>query len=128
MTFNLRVFDPTCKELPIIENDGRWNTEIKFDLQEAMLLELSETISDALIEGGNYAADSINRIRIIPPTFGEASDIIMATSAWKKIDQILSKRSYETSRFTRISLYKTLFDKRAFKKLTKNKIRRTLSK
>ena len=123
MNLTLRVFDPKEKKLQSFENDGRWNKEIDIEIPERMILQLVEEITDKLVESQFYLIDAMNRVRNKPITFGEIEEIVRPTRAWRKIHVMISDLGYQTSRFTRISLFEQLLDIKKMKQAVNEKIR-----
>jgi len=103
-----------------------WSREIKFEVPETLIAELSETMLETLINQGNYSVDSIFRITINPPKSDEMSDIIKATNAWRKIETILAESRYKTGPLTRMTLYAGLFKNKSFQSMAKDRIKKTL--
>jgi hypothetical protein len=123
MQLKLRVFDPKEKKLQSFENDVRWNIEEEFEIPERMILQLIEEITDKLVESQFYLIDAMNRVRRQPMTYGEIEEVVRPTRAWKKIHIAISDLGFQTSRFTRISLFEQLLDIKKMKQVVNDKIR-----
>mgnify|MGYP001182244647 CR=1 FL=1 len=121
MKLKLRVFDPKINK-PSINNDGRWNVEIDIEIPERMILQLVEELTDNLAETQFYLIDAMNRVRKQPITYGEIEEVVRPTRTWRKIRVMLSDMGYESSRFTRISLFEELINIKKMKQAIKDKV------
>jgi len=121
MNLKLRVYDPRVNK-PSINNDGRWNVEIDIEIPERMILQLVEELTDNLAETQFYLIDAMNRVRKQPITFGEIEEVVRPTRTWRKIHVMISDMGYETSRFTRISLFEELINIKKMKQAIRDKV------
>ena len=126
MKLKLKVFDSTIKEMsmgnkirnyiPIKENNNdRWNKEVEIDINEKLILDLTEHIIDTLAENKMFITDAINRFRVPSLMLNEINNIIKSARAWKSIQIKLENMKYETGRFTRISLFEELINQKKIK-------------
>lgn len=120
MKLKLKVLDSGMKKLtikdyieqkiPIKLRDDRWNIEYEFEIPERMILKLVEEVIDQLEDQQFYILDGMNRLRKKELTYNEMDKLIKSTRSWKKIHILISDSDFETSRFTRISLFENLLD------------------
>ena len=122
MKLKLRVLDPKTKKLPTIENDGRWNCEKEFEIPERFILKLAEEIADQMVDEQYYSLDRAKRLRREKIMYMEVERIIKSTRTWKKIHTMISDLGFETSRFTRISLFEELINTKRMKELVREKV------
>ena len=132
MKLKLRVLDPKQKSPTIkdsIENktqitndDNRWNVEKEFEIPERFILKLVEEMTDVLSNEQFYIIDSLNRLRKRSLSYNEIEEIVRPTKAWKKIHVMISDQGYETSRFTRLSLFEKVIDNDTMKLAIRDKI------
>jgi hypothetical protein len=126
MKLKLKVFDSTIKEMsmgnkirnyiPIKENNNdRWNKEVEIDINEKLILDLTEYIIDTMVENKMFITDAINRFRVPSLMLNEINNIIKSARAWKSIQIKLENMKYETGRFTRISLFEELINQKKIK-------------
>jgi hypothetical protein len=126
MKLKLKVFDSTIKEMsmgnkirnyiPIKENNNdRWNKEVEIDINEKLILDLTEHIIDTMAENKMFITDAINRFRVPSLMLNEINNIIKSARAWKSIQIKLENMKYETGRFTRISLFEELINQKKIK-------------
>lgn len=111
MKLKLRVFDPKQTKRQLIENDGRWNIETEFEIPERIILKLIEELTNTLSNDQFYVLDNLNRLRRKSITYGEIEEIVRPTRTWKKIHILISDKGFQTSRFTRISLFENIINK-----------------
>lgn len=124
MKLKLRVFNPLQPKIKPIENDGRWNLEKEFEIPERIILKLVEELTDIMSNDQFYKFDTLKRLRRKIITYGDVDKIIRTTRTWKKIHVMISDQGFETSRFTRISLFENMLDK----DILKNAIRERIEK
>jgi len=100
MIFKLKVFDPKIQFNQ--KSNNRWNVKIKIEINEKIILNLIENIiENELLIGKDLKKISLNEI----------DHVIKSARAWKTIQAKLMNLKYETSKFTRISLFKQLLSK-----------------
>jgi len=121
MKLKLKVFDPKIHEMSMGDkirkkilikdnNNKRWNKEIEININEKSILDLTEHIIDSMVENKMFVTDSINRFRIPSIMLNEIDTIVKSARAWKSIHTKLLNLNYETSKFTRISLFEELMN------------------
>jgi hypothetical protein len=126
MKLKLKVFDPTIKELSfgdkirnhiIIKdnNSDRWNREVEININEKLILDLTEHIINTMSENKMFVIDAINRFRVPSIMLSDIDKIIKSARAWKSIQIKLANMKYSTSRFTRISLFEELLNQKKIK-------------
>jgi len=75
MKLKLKVLDPTIKEMSIGDkirkhilikdnNNDRWNKEVKININEKLILDLTEHIIDSMAENKMFVTDAINRLHV----------------------------------------------------------------
>ena len=118
MKIKLKVLDRTLPRLNNNEDD-RWNTKIEIEIDEKIILNLVDQITDEIYSDNNYfIIDPINRLRV----FNEIDKIIRSARAWKSIHSMLANKGLETSRFTRLSLFQELLNQTKIEKSIREKI------
>lgn len=122
MKLKLRVLDPKQKKLPITENDGRWNCEKEFEIPERLILQLIDEITDELVEDQFYSLDAAKHLRRRKLMNTEIEKVVKSARAWKKIHILISDQGFQTSRFTRISLFEELMNEKKMKDIVKEKV------
>ena len=122
MKLKLRVLDPKAKKLPTIENDDRWNCEKEFEVPERLILKLAEEILEELEEDQFYVIEAIKYSDKKSIPFNEIEKLVRPTRTWKKIHVMISDQGFETSRFTRISLFEELIDTKKMKLAIKDRV------
>jgi len=126
MKLKLKVFDPTIKELSMGDkirkhilikdnNSDRWNKEVEININERLILDLTEHIIDSMVENKMFVIDAINRFRVASILLNDIDRIIKSARAWKKIQIKLANMKYETGKFTRISLFEELINQKKIK-------------
>jgi hypothetical protein len=126
MKLKLKVFDPTIKELSMgdkirkhilikDDNNDRWNKEVEININEKLILDLTEHIIDIMAENKMFVIDAINRFRVPSIMLSDIDKIIKSARAWKSIQIKLANMNYLTSRFTRISLFEELINQKKIK-------------
>lgn len=126
MKLKLKVFDPTIKELSFGDkirnhimikdnNNDRWNKEVEININEKLILDLTEHIIDIMAENKMFVIDAINRFRVPSIMLSDIDKIIKSARAWKSIQIKLANMNYLTSRFTRISLFEELINQKKIK-------------
>ena len=121
----LTIKDLMEKKIPIKDLDDRWNVENEFEVPERMILQLVDELIDKIIDSNKLyyyekgdKSSSLNR----DITFNEANSFIRETRAWKKLHVMLSDLGFQTSRFTRLSLFEILLNIPEMKKRMENKL------
>jgi hypothetical protein len=119
MRLTLKVLDQKRKEPININVDERWNANIKFEIPESLLLSFIEELIDNMLDSSN-----LNDIISIKNDLSdnEINAYTRSTRSWKKISAIIQDKDFQTSRFTRISLFKALMDTKSIKQKIDNKI------
>jgi len=126
MKLKLKVLDPTIKEMSIGDkirkhilikdnNNDRWNKEVKININEKLILDLTEHIIDSMAENKMFVTDAINRLHVPQIMLNEIDKIIKSARAWKSIQIKLANMKYETGKFTRISLFEELINQKKIK-------------
>jgi len=126
MKLKLKVFDPTIKELSMGDkirkhilikdnNSDRWNKEVEININERLILDLTEHIIDSMVENKMFVIDAINRFRVASILLNDIDRIIKSARAWKKIQIKLANMKYETGKFTRISLFEEFINQKKIK-------------
>ena len=127
MNLKLRVFDPHDTHIYKMKSttnlyDGRWNKEVDVEIPERMILQLVEELTDNLAETQFYLIDAMNRTRKQPITYAEIEEVVRPTRTWRKIHTMISDMGYQTSRFTRISLFEELINIKKMKQAIRDKV------
>lgn len=119
MKLTLKVFDKKRKESTNIIDDERWNSNIKFEIPESLLLSFIEELIDNILDFSD-----LNDIISIKNNLSdnEINTYTRSTRSWRKIGVIIQDKGFQTSRFTRISLFKALMDTKSIKQKMDNKI------
>jgi len=126
MKLKLKVFDPTIKEMTMGDkirknilikdnNNDRWNKEVEININERLILDLTEHIIDSMVENKMFVIDAINRFRVPSIMLNDIDKIIKSARAWKSIQIKLVNMKYETGKFTRISLFEELINQKKIK-------------
>jgi len=135
MKLKLKVLDPkqkkqTIKDLiekkiPIKDLDDRWNLEIEFEIPERMILQLIEELIDKIVDSNQLyyhkAGDKTSSLKR-DISSNDANNFIKLARAWRKINIIISDEGFQTSRFTRLSLFEILLNIPEMKQRMNNKI------
>lgn len=132
MDFNLKVLNPKIKEQsmgdkirqhkPIINHDDRWNDEITISINEKLVLDIIDQITDRMVENNYFLRASRNRLKISHAMYPEIDKLIRSTMVWKTIQTKIINQGYQTSIFTRISLFEQLINLEKIKKSIEEKI------
>ena len=122
MKLKLKVLDPKQKKLPITEGDGRWNCEKEFEVPERIILQLAEEIINELEDDQFYIIEAIKHSREKSIPVNEIEKLVRPTRAWKKIHVMISDQGFETSRFTRISLFEEVNNTKKMKLAITNRV------
>ncbi len=119
MKLTLKVLDKKRKESTNIIDDERWNSNIKFEIPESLLLSFIEELIDNILDFSD-----LNDIISIKNNLSdnEINTYTRSTRSWRKIGVIIQDKGFQTSRFTRISLFKALMDTKSIKQKMDNKI------
>lgn len=113
MKLKLKVLDPLLPRLKYPEDD-RWNIEIKIEINEKLLLNLIEEITEYFAE--NKLPDLFDRYNWKDHISENNIDkMIKSARAWKSIQIKLVNMKYETGKFTRISLFEELINQKKIK-------------
>lgn len=123
MKIKLKVLNQKEKNLQHIKSDERWNIEKEFEIHEHIILELISEFIDTLDNEQFYVIDSLNRLRRRSLSYNEIENIVRPTKAWKKIHILISNQGFQTSRFTRISLFETIINDELIKSLIQEKLK-----
>ena len=126
MKLKLKVLDPTIKEMSIGDkirnnilikdnNNDKWNKEVEININEKLILDLTEHIIDSMVENKMFVIDSINRFRVPSILLNDIDRIIKSARAWKSIQIKLANMKYQTGKFTRISLFEELINQKKIK-------------
>lgn len=135
MKLKLKVLDPKQKKLtikdlmekkiPIRDLDDRWNLEIEFEIPERMILQLIEELIDKIMDSNQlYYHEANDKTSSLKRDISsnDANNFIKSTRAWRKIHILISDEGFQTSRFTRLSLFEILLNIPEMKKRMENKI------
>ena len=108
-------------------NNDRWNKIVEVNIDERLILDLTEHIIDSMVENKMFVIDAINRFRVPSIMLNEINNIIKSARAWKSIQSKLTNMKYETSRFTRISLFEELINQKKIKTSVQDAIEAKIS-
>lgn len=133
MKLNLKVFNSRKKKIsieesikckiPIKDNDDRWNTEIEFEIPERLILQLIEELIDNIVEKQlYYGTDNAVKTLLRNMSFDEINNLIRPARAWRKINIIITNEGFQTSRFTRLSLFENLVNITEMKRRVEDKL------
>jgi hypothetical protein len=122
MKLKLKVLDPklpklTIKELrekkiPIKDLDERWNLEIEFEVPERLILNLVDDLIDKLMDNKeihHYEGEKSSSLKK-QISLNDANNFIKSARAWRKLHVMISDEGFQTSRFTRLSLFEILLN------------------
>lgn len=135
MKLKLKVLDPKQKKLtikdlmdkkiPIRDLDDRWNLEVEFEIPERMILQLVEEIIDKIMDSNQlyyYEANDKTSSLKRDISSNDANSLIKSARAWRKIHIIISDEGFQTSRFTRLSMFEILLNIPEMKQRMNNKL------
>jgi hypothetical protein len=135
MKLKLKVLDPKQKKLtikdlmdkkiPIIDHDDRWNLEVEFEIPERLILQLIEELIDKIIDSNQlYYHEANDKTSSLKRDISsnDANNFIKSARAWRKIHIMISDEGFQTSRFTRLSLFEILLNIPEMKQRMNNKI------
>lgn len=132
MIFKLKVYDPKFQKqsnsnkihnhIPIeMSPQDSWNREIDININEKLLLDLIEHITDIMIDSNNEILDYFNHHKIINNiSTNDIDKIIKSARAWKSIYSKITNMKLETSKFTRISLFEELLNQKKIEEKIQN--------
>lgn len=136
MKLKLKVLNPKKKKLSIKDfiekkmnikdRDDRWNSEEEVEVPERLILQLIEELIDKIIDSNKlYYYEKGDNCRSLQRdvSFGEANEFVRETRAWKKLHIIISDLGFQTSRFTRLSLFEILLNIPEMKQRMYNKLK-----
>mgnify|MGYP001309632399 CR=1 FL=1 len=108
MKLKLKVLDPLLPRLKYPEDD-RWNIEIKIEINEKLLLNLIEEITEYFAE--NKLPDLFDRYNWKDHISENNIDkMIKSARSWRRIQNHIQNEKCQTSRLTRISLFQQLMN------------------
>ena len=115
MILELKVFNYTKSQTKSLSKDNRWNVKKEFEIPEEIILKLLDELLD--IQQSNLDNLGFKHLNI-----NEISRLIKSTKAWKSIHCIIANQKFETSKFTRISLFNNITNVKKINTIIKNKI------
>jgi hypothetical protein len=135
MKLKLKVLDPKQKKLtikdliekkiPIRDLDDRWNLEMEFEVPERLILQLVEEIIDKIMDSNQlYYHEANDKTSSLKRDISanDANNFIKSARAWRKIHIMISDQGFQTSRFTRLSLFEIILNIPEMKKRMENKL------
>lgn len=135
MKLKLKVLDPkqkkmTIKDLiekkiPIKDLDDRWNLEVEFEIPERMILQLIEEMIDKIMDSNQlYYHEANDKTSSLKRDISsnDANNFIKLARSWRKIHTMISDEGFQTSRFTRLSLFEIILNIPEMKRRMDNKL------
>ncbi|HQF36548.1 MAG TPA: hypothetical protein PLL26_02800 [Candidatus Dojkabacteria bacterium] len=108
MRLKLKVLDPLLPRLKYPEDD-RWNIELEIEINEKLLLNLVDEIVEYVSE--NKLLESFNSKKWKEYISENDMDkMIKSARSWRRIQNYIQNEKCQTSRLTRISLFRQLID------------------